>query len=213
MLSNLYKFLISRFLFFLIIGVNFIPTKVYCNQKIALFGDSLMSGFGLDEEFHLSTVLEKDLKEKGFNVNVINASVSGDTTNGGLNRLNWLIEKRNIDIVILCLGANDMLRGIKPNLVKQNLNSILEILRKNNVNVLLAGMLSQDTYGKEYKNNFDKIYPELAKKFKVSFLPFLLDGVALNPEYNLQDGKHPNSKGVKIISKNLEKKLINLLNN
>ena len=125
MLSNLYKFLISRFLFFLIIGVNFIPTKVYCNQKIALFGDSLMSGFGLDEEFHLSTVLEKDLKEKGFNVNVINASVSGDTTNGGLNRLNWLIEKRNIDIVILCLGANDMLRGIKPNLVKQNLNSIL----------------------------------------------------------------------------------------
>ena len=213
MLSNLYKFLISRFLFFLIIGVNFIPTKVYCNQKIALFGDSLMSGFGLDEEFHLSTVLEKDLKEKGFNVNVINASVSGDTTNGGLNRLNWLIEKRNIDIVILCLGANDMLRGIKPNLVKQNLNSILEILRKNNVNVLLAGMLSQDTYGKEYKNNFDKIYPELAKKFKVSFLPFLLDGVALNPDYNLQDGKHPNSKGIKIISKNLEKKLINLLNN
>ena len=213
MLSNLYKFLISRFLFFLIIGVNFIPTKVYCNQKIALFGDSLMSGFGLDEEFHLSTVLEKDLKEKGFNVNVINASVSGDTTNGGLNRLNWFIEKRNIDIVILCLGANDMLRGIKPNLVKQNLNSILEILRKNNVNVLLAGMLSQDTYEKEYKNNFDKIYPELAKKFKVSFLPFLLDGVALNPEYNLQDGKHPNSKGVKIISKNLEKKLINLLNN
>ena len=197
----------------MIIGLNFIPTKVYCNQKIALFGDSLMSGFGLDEEFHLSTVLEKDLKEKGFNVNVINASVSGDTTNGGLNRLNWLIEKRNIDIVILCLGANDMLRGIKPNLVKQNLNSILEILRKNNVNVLLAGMLSQDTYGKEYKNNFDKIYPELAKKFKVSFLPFLLDGVALNPEYNLQDGKHPNSKGVKIISKNLEKKLINLLNN
>ena len=139
--------------------------------------------------------------------------MSGDTTNGGLNRLNWLIEKRNIDIVILCLGANDMLRGIKPNLVKQNLNSILEILRKNNVNVLLAGMLSQDTYGKEYKNNFDKIYPELAKKFKVS-LPFLLDGVALNSEYNLQDGKHPNSKkGIKIISKNLEKKLINLLNN
>ena len=94
MLSNLYKFLISRFLFFLIIGfVNFIPTKVYCNQKIALFGDSLMSGFGLDEEFHLSTVLEKDLKEKGFNVNVINASVSdGILQMAGLTALIELVD-------------------------------------------------------------------------------------------------------------------------
>ena len=82
-----------------------------------------------------------------------------------------------------------------------------------NIHVLLAGMLSQETFGKEYKNNFNKIYPELAKKFKVSFLPFLLEGVALNPEYNLDDGKHPNFKGVELISQNLEKKLITLLTN
>ena len=197
----------------LIIGLNFIPSKVYCNQKIALFGDSLMSGYGLEKKFHLSTILEKNLKEKGFDINVINASVSGDTTSGGLNRLKWLLEKRDIDIVILCLGANDMLRGIQPYLIKQNLNEIIEILKERNITILLAGMLSQETLGNEYKNKFDSIYPELAEKFQISFLPFLLDGVALNAELNLNDGKHPNQKGIKIISKNLEKKLTNLLHN
>ena len=200
-------------MFVLITGVNFIPTKVYCNQKIVLFGDSLMSGYGLDEKFHLSVILQKDLKIKGFNVNVINASVSGDTTTGGLNRLSWLLEEKNIDILILCLGANDMLRGIKPYLIRQNLNDILKILKKKKITVLLAGMISQQTLGKEYKKEFDKIYPELAEKFGVSFVPFLLDGVALNPEFNLKDGKHPNPKGVKLISKNLEEKLIDLLHN
>ena len=172
-----------------------------------------MSGYGLEKKFHLSTILENNLREKGFDVNVINASVSGDTTSGGLNRLRWLLEKRDIDIVILCLGANDMLRGVEPSLVKQNLNKILEILKEKNITILLAGMLSQETLGNEYKSKFDKIYPELAKKFQISFLPFLLDGVALNAELNLNDGKHPNQKGIKIISKNLEKKLTNLLHN
>ena len=194
-----------------IVGLNVIPTKAYCNLKITLFGDSLMSGYGLDEEFHLSTVLEKSLRDKGFDVNVINASVSGDTTIGGLNRLNWLLEKKNTDIVILCLGANDMLRGIRPNVIEQNLSNMIKTLKERNINILLAGMLAQESLGKEYKNNFDRIYPELAKKFEISFLPFLLKGVALNPEYNLDDGKHPNSKGIKVISKNLEKKLINFL--
>ena len=193
--------------------VNFIPAKVYCNHKIVLFGDSLMSGYGLNEEFHLSTVLEKNLKLKKFDVKVINASVSGDTTSGGLNRLNWLIEGKAIDIVVLCLGANDMLRGISPNLVRQNLNKILAVLTEKKITVLFAGMIAQESFGKKYKKEFDNIYPELAKKFKVSFLPFLLDGVALNPELNLKDGKHPNADGINLISKNLEKKLINLISN
>jgi len=213
MLPSLYKFFIFRLLLVLIICVNFTPTKVHCNQKIVLFGDSLMSGYGLDQEFHLSTILEKNLIQKGFDVNVINASVSGDTTSGGLNRLNWLLENKNTDIMILCLGANDMLRGIKPNLVRKNLNRILEILREKKVTVLLAGMMSQETFGEKYKNEFDKIFPELAIKFNVAFLPFLLDGVALKPEFNLKDGKHPNPKGVNLISKNLEQKLIDLLSN
>ena len=213
MLSSLNNFFILKFLILLIVVLNFIPTKVHCNQQIVLFGDSLISGYGLEKRFHLSTILEKRLNEAGFNVKVINASVSGDTTSGGLNRLNWLLEQKDIDILILCLGANDMLRGIKPSLIKKNLNKILEILQEKNITVLLAGMLSQETLGEDYKNKFDKIYPELAKKFQVSFLPFLLDGVALNAELNLNDGKHPNHKGIKIISKNLEKKLTNLLHN
>ncbi len=194
-------------------GINFIPAKVYCNQEIVLLGDSLMSGYGLDEEFHLSSVLEKSLRLKGFDIKVINASVSGDTTSGGLNRVNWLLEGKDIDIVVLCLGANDMLRGTKPSLVRQNLSKILKILTEKKITVLFAGMISQEALGEKYKKEFDNIYPELAKKFKVSFLPFLLDGVALNPEFNLKDGKHPNSKGVVLISKNLEEKLINLLDN
>tara|TARA_B100001057_G_scaffold466505_1_gene523716 strand:- start:200 stop:838 length:639 start_codon:yes stop_codon:yes gene_type:complete len=212
MFSNLYRFFILGFVSLLTIGLNVIPTNAYCNLKITLFGDSLMSGYGLDEEFHLSTVLEKSLKDKGFDVNVINASVSGDTTIGGLNRLNWLLEKKNTDIVILCLGANDMLRGIRPNVIEKNLSDMIKTLKEKNINILLAGMLAQESLGKEYKNNFDRIYPKLAKKFKISFLPFLLEGIALNPEYNLNDGKHPNFKGVKLISRNLEKKLINLIN-
>ena len=172
-----------------------------------------MSGYGLDVDFHLSTVLEKSLKLKGFNVKVINASVSGDTTSGGLNRLSWLIKEKDIDIIVLCLGANDMLRGISPNLVRQNLNKILETLTEKKITVLFAGMIAQEAFGQKYKKQFDKIYPELAKKFNVSFLPFLLDGVALNPELNLKDGKHPNAEGINLISKNLEKKLIYLLRN
>ena len=87
-----------------------------------------------------------------------------------------------------------MLRGIKPSLIKKNLNKILEILQEKKINILLAGMLAQETLGKEYKNKFDDIYPKLAKKFQISFLPFLLEGIALNPEFNLNDGKHPNQK-------------------
>ena len=170
-----------------------------------------MSGYGLEKKYHLSTILEKNLREKDFDVSVINASVSGDTTAGGLNRLNWLLQKKKIDIVVLCLGANDMLRGIKPSIVKKNLNKTLEILQNKKIDILLAGMLSQQSLGEKYKSKFDSIYPELAKKFQISFLPFLLDGIALNPELNLNDGKHPNPKGVNVMSKNLEEKLIYLL--
>ena len=126
----------------MIIVVNFIPTKVYCNLKIALFGDSLMSGYGLDDQFHLSNVLEKNLQKKGYDVDVINASVSGDTTQGGLNRLNWLVENQKIDVVVLCLGANDMLRGIQPSLIKKNLNTILELLINKKKNIISRNVIS-----------------------------------------------------------------------
>ena len=170
-----------------------------------------MSGYGLSSKYHLSTILKQSLTQSGYRVDVINASVSGDTTQGGLNRIGWLVEDNKIDVVVLCLGANDMLRGINPVQVKNNLNKIIKTLKKNKIKILLVGMLSQEVMGVEYKKKFDAIYPNLAKKFNLAFVPFLLKGVALKPEFNLNDGKHPNSKGVKLIGKNIEKEIINLL--
>ena len=203
---------ISLVLFFLFIYSFINATEKLENSRLIIIGDSLIQGYGLPKDKGFVNQLQKKLLEKKVNILLINGGVSGDTTAGGLSRIDWSITD-DINAVAISLGANDMLRGINTDLIKQNLNNILEILREKNIEILLAGMLSQETYGNQYKNNFDEIYPELANKHKVAFLPFLLEGVALNPNLNLDDGKHPNPKGVKLISKNLEKQLINLLTN
>ena len=182
------------------------------DYKVVLFGDSLMAGYGLDKKYHLSTVLEKNLNKKGFKVKVINASVSGDTSAGGLNRIAWTISEKNIDIILLGLGANDMLRGISPNETEKNLEEIIIKILNKKIQIVIAGMIAPDSHGDDYKNEFDRIFKRLSIKYELDFLPFLLDGVALNPDLNLDDGMHPNEKGVIIISKNIERKLINILN-
>ena len=182
------------------------------DYKVVLFGDSLMSGYGLDKKYHLSNVLEKNLNKKGLKVKVINASVSGDTSAGGLNRIDWTISEKNIDIILLCLGANDMLRGISPNETKKNLDQIIIKILNKKIQIVIAGMIAPDSHGDDYKNEFDKIFKRLSIKYELDFVPFLLDGVALNPDLNLDDGMHPNEKGVIVISKNIEKKLLNILN-
>ena len=181
------------------------------DYKVVLFGDSLMSGYGLDKKYHLSNVLEKNLNKKGLKVKVINASVSGDTSAGGLNRIDWTISEKNIDIILLCLGANDMLRGISPNETKKNLDQIIIKILNKKIQIVIAGMIAPDSHGDDYKNEFDKIFKRLSIKYELDFIPFLLDGVALNPDLNLDDGMHPNEKGVIVISKNIEKKLLNIL--
>ena len=110
-------------------------------NKVVLFGDSLMAGYGLNKEDHLSTVLQKNLNNNGLDVEVVNASVSGDTTAGGLNRINWTLSEKNIDILVLGLGANDMLRGIKPNETKENLEKIIKIIIDKNITIILTGMM------------------------------------------------------------------------
>ena len=186
--------------------------NVTAAEKIVLFGDSLMAGYGLNKEDHLSTVLESELIKQGYDLKVINASVSGDTTAGGLNRIDWTLSEQNIGILVLSLGANDMLRGIKPLETKKNLEEIIKTTLNKKINLILAGMVAPTSHGSEYKKDFDEIYKSLAEKYNLIFIPFLLEGVALNPELNLNDGIHPNPKGVKIISKTIEKKLIPLLN-
>ena len=163
-----------------------------------------MAGYGLSNEHHLSTVLQESLQLKGHNIEVINGSVSGSTSSGGLNRVNWTLSEPNIDLIILSLGANDMLRGIKPNETKSNLEKIIKIAQNKNIKVILAGMIAPSSYGVKYKNNFDKIFPDLSTKYKLEFIPFLLKGVAMRPEFNLSDGMHPNKKGTIIISKTIE---------
>ena len=185
---------------------------VNAENKIVLFGDSLMAGYGLNKEDHLSTVLQKNLNNNGLNVRIINASVSGDTTAGGLNRINWTLSEKNIDILVLGLGANDMLRGIKPKETKENLEKIIKIIIDKNIKIILAGMIAPESHGKEYRYKFNIIYSNLSDKYSLTFLPFLLEGVALKPELNLEDGMHPNPKGVQIISKNIEKKITSLIN-
>ena len=182
------------------------------DYKVVLFGDSLMAGYGLDKKYHLSNVLEKSLNKKGLKVNVINASVSGDTSAGGLNRIDWTISENNIDIILLGLGANDMLRGISPNETEKNLEEIIIKILNKKIQIVIAGMIAPDSHGDDYKNEFDKIFKRLSIKYELDFIPFLLDGVALNPDLNLDDGMHPNEKGVIVISKNIEKKLLNILN-
>ena len=163
-----------------------------------------MAGYGLSKEQHLSKVLQEKLILDGYNIEVINGSVSGTTSAGGLNRADWTLAESNIDLIILGLGANDMLRGINPTETKVNLEKIINIAKNKNIKVILAGMIAPITHGREYKKNFDQIYPYLSEKYELQLIPFLLEGVALKPEFNLSDGMHPNAKGTIIISNTLK---------
>ena len=179
-------------------------------EKVLLFGDSLMSGYGLPEKDHLSVILEKSLKSEGYEIQVFNGSVSGDTSLDGLDRIeDELLDESYDDLIIIGLGANDMLRRINPNQTKQNLDKIINIILDNNIKVILAGMVASPTNGLSYKKKFDKIYPDLSKKFELELIPFLLKGVALNPNFNQDDGLHPNEKGVLIIAETIKRSITN----
>ena len=170
-----------------------------------------MAGYGLPKEHHLSLVLENNLKQAGFNIQVINGSVSGSTSSGGLNRAEWSLSDPGIDLIILGMGANDMLRGIQPDETKKNLEQIIEIAKKREIEIILAGMIAPTTHGARYKKDFDAIYPKLSKKYNLLLIPFLLEGVALNPSLNQQDGIHPNMKGTIKLSENIKKSIIAIL--
>ena len=170
-----------------------------------------MAGYGLDQSSHLDRLLEKDLLDRGIASKITNASVSGDTSNGGLNRLNWSLQD-DYDLFILGLGANDMLRGISPETTKANLKEIIKIVQKKNISILLTGMQAPSSYGQDYQSSFNSIYPQLAEEHDIYLYPFLLEGVALNADLNQSDGKHPNKRGIALISKKIAEKLKKILN-
>ena len=166
--------------------------------KILALGSSLTQGYGLPPGTEFTVQLQAALKKAGIDAVVTNAGVSGDTSAGGLARLDWSLADHP-DAVILELGSNDMLRGIPPSETEKNLRAILTRLKAAHVKVLLTGMHAQHNLGAEYVKQFDAIYPRLAKDYNVLFYSFFLDGVALNPKLNQADGMHPNPAGVKVI--------------
>lgn len=163
--------------------------------RIVAFGDSLTSGYGLRQNQAFPVQLQKELRARGHNVVVNNAGVAGDTTAAGLARFDWAIGD-DVDAVILELGANDALRGIDPKVTRNNLQKILAKLKSREIPVLLTGMRSPANWGETYSEDFDAIFPDLAKEHGLVFYPFFLEGVVLNAKLNQNDGMHPNPKGV-----------------
>lgn len=178
--------------------------------KLVVLGDSLSAGYQLAPEDGFPEQLQKALDARGYSVEVVNAGVSGDTTSGGLSRLDWSVGT-DADAVIVELGANDALRGIQPDITRSNLEEITKRLRERGVEVLLAGMLAPRNLGPEYAEAFDPIYSDLAQAHDALLYPFFLEGVALNPDLNLSDGMHPNADGVAIIVENILPKVEELL--
>lgn len=166
--------------------------------KIVAFGDSLTAGYGLPGPDAFPAKLAAALKAKGEAIEIANAGVSGDTTTGGLERVDWSVPD-GTDAVILALGANDLLRGIDPAVTEKALDGILAKLKERNIKVLLAGMLAGKNMGADYETRYNAIFPALAKKYDVLFYPFFLDGVATDRALNQQDGIHPNAAGVDVI--------------
>lgn len=169
---------------------------------ISAFGDSLTAGFMLAPKAAFPVQLEAALRQKGYKVRVLNAGVSGDTTSGGLERLDWAVPDE-ADAVIVELGINDAFRGIDPKFTRATLDKIITLLKDKGVKILLTGMEAPHGLGHEYGKAFANIFPTLAEKHGVLFYPFFVEGIALKPDYNLPDGIHPNEKGVAEIVKNI----------
>ncbi len=180
------------------------PTTTGLRQEaktILFLGDSLTAGYGLPVEESFPNLIARRLEHQGSGVEVLNAGVPGDTSAGGSRRIDWLLRRR-IDVLVLELGANDMLRGLPLGLTRDNLQAIIDKTRAKypEVKVVVAGMLAPPNLGPEYTAEFRNLFPELARANDAALIPFLLEGVAARPELNLADGIHPNAEGHRIVA-------------
>jgi len=171
-------------------------------QRIVALGDSLTAGLGLAPDQAYPALLQARLKSAGLDYEVINAGVSGDTSAGGLERLEWALQG-NVKILIVALGGNDALRGLPADALAANLSQIIERARARRIRVILAGMEAPPNYGRDYIVSFHKVYPALAEKYQVAFVPFLLQNVAGLAELNQADGIHPTPAGARIVADNV----------
>jgi acyl-CoA thioesterase I len=174
------------------------------SKAILFFGDSLTAGYGIDPAYAFPSLIQEKIRANGWDFQVINAGVSGETTAGGLRRVDWVLQ-RPVDVFVLELGANDGLRGQPPENARENLQAIIDRVRSKypRVRIVLAGMRIPTNLGREYTTRFRAIFPELAQKNDAALIPFLLDGVGGIPRLNLPDGLHPTPQGHKIVAENV----------
>jgi acyl-CoA thioesterase-1 len=185
--------------------------KQTTRKTIVAVGDSLTAGLGVDESEAYPARLQKKLADDGYDFNVVNAGVSGETSSGTLSRIEWVISNLKPDIIILETGANDGLRGIDPDILRKNLDRIVSVIKANNIEVILCGMKMLPNLGPEYSNAFTRIYPEIAQKHAIPLVPFFLEGVAGDPRFNQPDRLHPTSKGYRRIVDHIYPYVLNVV--
>ncbi|MBX2995187.1 MAG: arylesterase [Bdellovibrionaceae bacterium] len=177
-----------------------LPTLVWsAPKKLVILGDSLSEGYGVSREAAFPALLEKKIKADGKDWTVINAGISGSTSASAVSRLKWQL-KAKPDLIVVALGANDGLRGLKTEELEKNLSAAIEAIQKEKIPVILAGMMMPPNYTKDYADKFAAVYPRVAKKYKIKLIPFLLDKVAGETALNQADGIHPNEKGHVIVA-------------
>ena len=198
-------------------AISLTPAQAQSDGPVVVaMGDSLMAGYEMAADASFPAQLEANLRAQGINARVINAGVSGDTSTGGLARLDWALSAANNgnpDLVIVEFGANDALRGIEPAVTRGNLDTLLSRLQGMDLDVLLLGMRAPPNMGSEYEAEFNAIFPDLAAIYGVAFYPFFLDGVALDPALKLADGMHPNRAGVAVMVDNIAPMVKDILAN
>jgi acyl-CoA thioesterase-1 len=180
-------------------------TQIKSDTKtILFFGNSLTAGYGLDEEQSFPSLIQQRADSLGLRCTVVNAGLSGETSSGGKNRIDWVL-KQKVDIFVLELGANDVLRGLDLRETDANLRAILDKVRQTypETKLVIAGMNAPPNMGNDYTRKFSAIFPKLARDYNAALIPFLLEGVAANTELNLADGKHPNAEGQKVVRDNV----------
>jgi acyl-CoA thioesterase-1 len=173
------------------------------SPRIVVLGDSLTAGLGLPPQDAYPALLQKRVNDAGLNYTVVNAGVSGDTSAGGLSRLDWTLKGGDVRVLIVALGGNDGLRGLPIAELTRNLSQIIERAQTRGIDVILAGMEAPPNYGVQYTLSFHKVYPQLAARYHVAFVPFLLEGVGGVADLNQPDGIHPTAKGARVVADNV----------